>query len=152
RRDQSPDHGPSPAPERREHRPGCRGLRRRRGDPRRVRAELPRVRSPGAAGELGEHAEWRARHVPEGAVARLSARSDDLPHRSVRRTYRGRPAGRPRPTGQVTMRRVRAAVLALLFGAACQVAPVSATPAPTGAQAGGTLRVALPGEATAFVP
>jgi len=50
------------------------------------------------------------------------------------------------------MRRVRAAVLALLFGAACQVAPVSATPAPTGAQAGGTLRVALPGEVTAFDP
>jgi len=43
--------------------------------------------------------------------------------------------------------------LALLFGVACQVPPgTSTTPAPTGAQQGGTLRVALPAEVTAFDP
>jgi len=50
------------------------------------------------------------------------------------------------------VRRVRALALALLFGVACQAAPTAATPAPTGAQSGGTLRVALPGEVTAFDP
>jgi peptide/nickel transport system substrate-binding protein len=43
--------------------------------------------------------------------------------------------------------------LALLFGASCQVPPgATATPPPTGAQAGGTLRLALPAEVTAFDP
>jgi ABC-type transport system substrate-binding protein len=47
----------------------------------------------------------------------------------------------------------RAVALALaLFSVACQSAPPSATPAPTGAQIGGTLRVALPEEVTALDP
>ena len=51
------------------------------------------------------------------------------------------------------MRRAPALALALLFGVACQVpSGVSATPAPTGAQQGGILRVALPAEVTAFDP
>jgi peptide/nickel transport system substrate-binding protein len=50
------------------------------------------------------------------------------------------------------MRRARAVVLALVLAIACQAAPTSATPAPTGAQSGGTLRVAIPGEVTAFDP
>jgi ABC-type transport system substrate-binding protein len=46
-----------------------------------------------------------------------------------------------------------ALALALLFGVACQVpSGAIATPAPTGAQQGGTLRVALPAEVTAFDP
>ena len=48
------------------------------------------------------------------------------------------------------MRRAPIIALALLFGVACQVPPASATPAPTGAQQGGTLRVALPAEVTSF--
>ncbi|HEY8825705.1 MAG TPA: ABC transporter substrate-binding protein [Candidatus Limnocylindria bacterium] len=50
------------------------------------------------------------------------------------------------------MRRASVLALAFLFGVACQVPPASATPAPTGAQQGGTLRVALPAEVTAFDP
>jgi peptide/nickel transport system substrate-binding protein len=50
------------------------------------------------------------------------------------------------------VRRAPALALALLFGVACQVPPASATPAPTGAQPGGMLRVALPAEVTAFDP
>ena len=50
------------------------------------------------------------------------------------------------------MRRAPALALALLFGVACQGPAPSATPAPTGAQPGGTLRVALPAEVTAFDP
>ena len=50
------------------------------------------------------------------------------------------------------MRRASVLALALVFGVACQVPPASATPAPTGAQQGGTLRVALPAEVTAFDP
>ena len=50
------------------------------------------------------------------------------------------------------MRRAPVLALALLFGVACQVPPASATPEPTGAQHGGTLRVALPAEVTAFDP
>jgi peptide/nickel transport system substrate-binding protein len=50
------------------------------------------------------------------------------------------------------VRRAPALALALLFGVACQVPPASATPAPTGAQTGGTLRVALPAEVTGFDP
>ena len=50
------------------------------------------------------------------------------------------------------MPRVPTLALALLFGVACQVAPATATPAPTGAQTGGTLRVALPAEVTSFDP
>ena len=50
------------------------------------------------------------------------------------------------------MRRASVLAFALLFGVACQVPPASATPAPTGAQQGGTLRVALPAEVTAFDP
>jgi ABC-type transport system substrate-binding protein len=46
--------------------------------------------------------------------------------------------------------RAPAFALALLFGVACQVPPATATPAPTGAQQGGTLRVALPAEVTSF--
>ena len=51
------------------------------------------------------------------------------------------------------MRRASVLALAILFGVACQV-PSGAvpTPAPTGAQLGGTLRVALPAEVTAFDP
>ena len=51
------------------------------------------------------------------------------------------------------MRRAPVLALALLFGVACQ-APSGATttPAPTGAQQGGMLRVALPAEVTAFDP
>jgi ABC-type transport system substrate-binding protein len=45
-----------------------------------------------------------------------------------------------------------ALALALLSSVACQVAPASTTPAPTGAQIGGTLRVALPEEVTALDP
>jgi peptide/nickel transport system substrate-binding protein len=48
--------------------------------------------------------------------------------------------------------RVLGLALAILFGVACQVPPASATPAPTGAQKGGTLRVALPAEVTSFDP
>jgi peptide/nickel transport system substrate-binding protein len=48
------------------------------------------------------------------------------------------------------VRRAPALALALLFGVACQVPPATATPAPTGAQIGGTLRVALPAEVTSF--
>jgi len=49
------------------------------------------------------------------------------------------------------VRRVPALALALLFGVACQVpSGVTATPAPTGAQTGGTLRVAIPAEVTSF--
>ena len=48
------------------------------------------------------------------------------------------------------MRRAPVFALALLFGVACQMPPASATPAPTGAQQGGTLRVALPAEVTSF--
>ena len=49
------------------------------------------------------------------------------------------------------MRRAPAVALALLFGVACQV-PIgpTATPLPTGAQTGGTLRVAIPAEVTSF--
>ncbi|MDQ2915289.1 MAG: ABC transporter substrate-binding protein [Chloroflexota bacterium] len=50
------------------------------------------------------------------------------------------------------MLRVPAIALVLLFGTVCQVPPSTATPAPTGAQAGGTLRVALPAEVTSFDP
>jgi len=50
------------------------------------------------------------------------------------------------------MRRASVLALALLLGVACQVPPATATPAPTGAQQGGTLRVALPAEVTAFDP
>ncbi|OLC09384.1 MAG: hypothetical protein AUH39_04685 [Chloroflexi bacterium 13_1_40CM_67_9] len=50
------------------------------------------------------------------------------------------------------MPRVPALALALLFGVACQVPPATATPAPTGAQTGGTIRVALPAEVTSFDP
>ena len=50
------------------------------------------------------------------------------------------------------MHRASVLALALLFGVGCQVPPASATPAPTGAQQGGTLRVALPAEVTAFDP
>ena len=51
------------------------------------------------------------------------------------------------------MRLASAVALALLFGVACQVpSGGTATPAPTGAQQGGTLRVALPAEVTAFDP
>src|SRR6266581_2953703 len=51
------------------------------------------------------------------------------------------------------MRRASVLALALLFGVACQVpSGASATPAPTGAQPGGTLRVALPAEVTGFDP
>ena len=51
------------------------------------------------------------------------------------------------------MRRAPALALALLFGVACQVpSGASATAAPTGAQQGGILRVALPAEVTAFDP
>jgi peptide/nickel transport system substrate-binding protein len=45
-----------------------------------------------------------------------------------------------------------AVVLAVVLGVACQVPAATATPAPTGAQQGGTLRVALPAEVTAFDP
>ena len=48
------------------------------------------------------------------------------------------------------MRRAPALALALLFGVACQAPPATATPAPTGAQTGGTLRVAIPAEVTSF--
>ena len=48
------------------------------------------------------------------------------------------------------MRRAPALALALLLGVACQAPPATATPAPTGAQVGGTLRVALPAEVTSF--
>lgn len=50
------------------------------------------------------------------------------------------------------MARARALVVTLLFSLACQAPPSSATPAPTGAQTGGTLRVAIPAEVTAFDP
>ena len=51
------------------------------------------------------------------------------------------------------MPRVAVLVFAILFGVACQVpSGANATPAPTGAQTGGTLRVALPAEVTAFDP
>lgn len=51
------------------------------------------------------------------------------------------------------MRRASVLALALLFGVACQVpSGASNTPVPTGAQQGGTLRVALPAEVTAFDP
>jgi peptide/nickel transport system substrate-binding protein len=50
------------------------------------------------------------------------------------------------------VRRVPALALAILFGVACQVPSASATPAPTGPQQGGTLRVALPAEVTSFDP
>jgi peptide/nickel transport system substrate-binding protein len=48
------------------------------------------------------------------------------------------------------MRRAPVLAVALLFGVACQVPLAGATPAPTGAQQGGTLRVALPAEVTSF--
>jgi peptide/nickel transport system substrate-binding protein len=48
--------------------------------------------------------------------------------------------------------RAPALALALLFGVACQVPPANETPAPTGAQVGGTLRVGLPAEVTALDP
>jgi ABC-type transport system substrate-binding protein len=50
------------------------------------------------------------------------------------------------------VRRASVLALALVFGVACQVPPASATPAPTGAQQGGTLRIALPAEVTGFDP
>ena len=51
------------------------------------------------------------------------------------------------------MRRAPALALALLFGVACQVpSGATATPAPSGAQQGGILRVALPAEVTTFDP
>ena len=51
------------------------------------------------------------------------------------------------------MRRASVLALAVLFGVACQVpSGTTATPAPTGAQQGGTLRVALPAEVTSFDP
>ena len=50
------------------------------------------------------------------------------------------------------MHRAPVFALALLFGVGCQVPAATATPAPTGAQRGGTLRVALPAEITAFDP
>ena len=49
------------------------------------------------------------------------------------------------------MRRGPALALALLFGVACQVpSRAIGTPVPTGAQTGGTLRVAIPAEVTSF--
>jgi peptide/nickel transport system substrate-binding protein len=48
--------------------------------------------------------------------------------------------------------RVPVIALVLLFGTVCQVPPSTATPVPSGAQPGGTLRVALPAEVTSFDP
>jgi peptide/nickel transport system substrate-binding protein len=51
------------------------------------------------------------------------------------------------------VRRAPVLALAVLFGVACQVpSGATTTPAPTGARQGGTLRVALPAEVTAFDP
>jgi ABC-type transport system substrate-binding protein len=50
------------------------------------------------------------------------------------------------------VRRASVVAVAFLFGLACQVPQTSATPAPTGAQHGGTLRVALPAEVTGLDP
>ena len=50
------------------------------------------------------------------------------------------------------MARVLALALAFVLGVACQVPPVTATPAPTGALTGGVLRVAIPAEVTALDP
>jgi peptide/nickel transport system substrate-binding protein len=50
------------------------------------------------------------------------------------------------------VRRASVLALALLFGVACQVPPASASPAPTGAQQGGMLRVALPAEVAGLDP
>jgi ABC-type transport system substrate-binding protein len=49
---------------------------------------------------------------------------------------------------------LRVAVIALVvsLGTACQVPPSTATPVPSGANVGGTLRVALPAEVTSFDP
>ena len=50
------------------------------------------------------------------------------------------------------MRRGPAFALAVLLGVACQIAAPAATPAPSGALIGGTLRVALPAEITTLDP
>jgi ABC-type transport system substrate-binding protein len=50
------------------------------------------------------------------------------------------------------MPRLPPVALALTFVIGCQVAPVTTTPAPTGAQSGGTVRVALPAEVTTLDP
>jgi peptide/nickel transport system substrate-binding protein len=52
----------------------------------------------------------------------------------------------------MTVLRAPALMLATVLAVACQVPPATASPAPTGAQTGGTLRVALPAEVTGFDP
>ena len=50
------------------------------------------------------------------------------------------------------MRRPAALTLLALLLLSCQAPPVAATPAPSGAQTGGTLRIAIAGEVTALDP
>ena len=52
------------------------------------------------------------------------------------------------------MRRLRSAALGLVLASllSCQNVPATATPAPSGAQTGGIVRVAIPGEVTSLDP